>query len=156
MHAQFIWHSARAAVEREQQWIQMYPQKCSQVCICALYIIFSGSRGRPTWHIFEYLSKLRARKLTLWHVCCKYHVLEEWDGCIEKWELEGGGGIRENERRNLGKETREEQQEGKVEGPGVTWRQRRWINQPAAVTLRPSGPATARHTLPQKHHSFKG
>lgn len=31
-----------------------------------------------------------------------------------------GGGIRESERRNLGKETREEQQEGKVEGPGET------------------------------------
>jgi len=31
-----------------------------------------------------------------------------------------GGGISENEKRNLGKETREEQQEGKVEGPSVT------------------------------------
>lgn len=39
---------------------------------------------------------------------------------LRKTRAEGGREISESERRNLGKETREEQQEGKVEGPGVT------------------------------------
>lgn len=58
--------------------------------------------------------------------------------CVREQGREGG-----RERRNLGKEKREEQQEGKVEGPGVTRRQRPRINQPAAVTL---GPLARQHS----------
>lgn len=64
-----------------------------------------------------------AQSLKMNPVACALHV-----SCSERmgrqhrkmraWK--GGREIRESEKRNLGKETREEQQEGKVEGPGVT------------------------------------
>lgn len=137
--------------------MRTYIYICIYTCICMYVAQFQVenkqhvvSWGCQTWH-----SVPGERRLILRHKRCTYYVLKEWDDSREKWELQEKGGVRENERRNLGKETREEQQEGKVEGPSVTWRQRRWINQPAAVTLRPRGPATVRRTLPQKHHSLK-
>lgn len=74
-----------------------YPQKCSQVC--TLYI----TSDMTYFQVF-------AQKESM------YRVLEE----REHRKMRAGRGGGENERRNLGKETREEQQEGKVEGPGVT------------------------------------
>lgn len=79
-------------------------------CVRAHCTSHLGSQGCPTWHIFKYSSKLRARKWTLWHVRCSYHVLKEGEGSREKWELEGGErnqGEQEKEfgKRNTGRTT---------------------------------------------------